>query len=70
MTQIIRLDREVEIATHKPPATGDSSVARGAEIVLFPGIRYERWTEPAEMADGMSDKNAAPRVVKRDWLEI
>lgn len=70
MTQIIRLDREVELATQKLCANAGDSAARSAEIVLFPGVRYERWKEPTEMEGGMPVRGAGPRVVARDWLEI
>ncbi len=37
---------------------------RSAEIVIFPGVRYERWIEaPAKKA------NSAPVPVKRDRLQ-
>ena len=36
---------------------------RSAEIVIFPGIRYERWTETAQ-----ADQPAAP--VGRDTRQI
>ena len=38
---------------------------RSAEIVIFPGVRYERWDEPQAQT-----ATSAPAPVKRDRLQI
>ncbi len=38
---------------------------RSAEIVIFPGVRYERWPEPASQKI-----DAAPKVSTRDTLKL
>lgn len=43
-------------------------LAASAEIVLFPGVRYERWTEPKH-AEAKSKKKRRSRV-KRDRMTI
>ncbi|MGE3914969.1 MAG: hypothetical protein AB7F78_04655 [Hyphomicrobiaceae bacterium] len=30
--------------------------SRSAEIVIFPGVRYERWAEPEKKPDGKKPK--------------
>ena len=46
----------------KKPAGGRRK-PRSAEIVIFPGVRYERWTD--ENASGSSSKS-----VQRDMLAL
>lgn len=48
----------------------DMRPAQAAEVILFPGVRYERWKDkPAEPVGSL---NAGRRrsCVERDWLDI
>ncbi|HRY06011.1 MAG TPA: hypothetical protein P5114_02730 [Hyphomicrobiaceae bacterium] len=50
---------------HAPKTFGKAarvSVAGSAEIVIFPGVRYERWDEDAQYEQH--------RVTKRDRIEL
>jgi hypothetical protein len=40
----------------------------GAEIIFFPGVRYERWAEKAAIAD--KNKRKRRNRVKRDKISI
>ena len=68
MTQIIRLNREVsQTETCEPIADTESG-----EVILFPGVRYERWSEREQATEETSAAGAA-RVqadTTRDWLEV
>ncbi len=44
---------------------GRSAAGTSAEIIIFPGVRYERWIEGAEPASGHRRERT-----KRDRLEI
>lgn len=43
-----------------------TSEVRSADIVLFPGVRYERWTE----ADAESAEKPRRRARRRDQLDL
>ena len=45
----------------RPRRISDRS-ARGGEIVIFPGVRYERWHDGAEAS--------APAPIVRDTLQL
>ena len=70
MALIIELNREVDIVqSFDRPAT--DPIEDPAEIILFPGIRYERWSE-AECSVDETDQEteASTQRIYRDWLEI
>jgi hypothetical protein len=46
--------------------TGRSNLEGGAEIIIFPGVRYERWTEPP----AEKPKRRRKARTKRDHLRI
>ena len=48
----------------KVPAKGTRRRRRSAEIVIFPGVRYERHD------DSSAAKNGSGRTVERDTLEL
>ncbi len=50
-------------ATAKQNASGNTATRGGAEVIIFPGVRYERWEEPAPQ----KRTRAKP---KRDRMEI
>jgi hypothetical protein len=55
----------LEFKEHTPKSCGKASrvsLAGSAEIVIFPGVRYERWGEEAK-----SDQRVA---TKRDRIEL
>ena len=72
MAMIIDLRRELspsEIPCHEEIDAGGSA----AEIILFPGVRYERWSD--ERGDGLSRTVKEPNAMAgaqtpRDWLDI
>ena len=51
----------------RPPNQNTTTTGRGmAEIVIFPGIRYEYWDEPAASPAAVATKQAsAPDKPKR-----
>jgi hypothetical protein len=69
MARIISLKRDVA------PPGDDATDLKGcagepAQIILFPGVRYERWHE--EQGATLSPRRASPgdEATTRDWLEI
>ncbi len=55
----------VKFNEHTPRSCGKASrvsLAGSAEIVIFPGVRYERWEESA--------KSEQRRAAKRDRIEL
>ena len=69
MAMIIELNRVVD-TTQEEAVLDDARQPRDAEVILFPGVRYERWSEqPAEeSAAGDSEREYAEAT--RDWLEV
>ena len=53
---------EFRASSEQAPKPRTRRRRRTAEIVIFPGVRYERWT------DGPQDSGGKP--VKRDVLEL
>ena len=71
MALIITLNRELEPATDAP-VEDHASRRRSGEIVLFPGVRYERWDNDAQ-PDGTrqsAQRDRSNGSPVRDWLEI
>ena len=69
MTMIIPLNRDVA-------ASGDDATeiegggGEPAQIILFPGVRYERWADEAQ-CDGTGHQGQQDvDSVDRDWLDI
>jgi hypothetical protein len=57
------------IPTERPQRA--PAAARSAEIILFPGVRYERWSETAQPSAAPAKAKRKRRTrVKRDRLTI
>lgn len=74
MATIIPLNREPEKTQDSVPYVDVVTERSAAEIVLFPGVRYEHWSG-AEAEPGNGQLTNAPATVRssataRDWLEI
>lgn len=67
MARIIPLKRDLE-PTGDDAASPQGCVGEPAQIILFPGVRYERWhdEQQAKPAGGCHEK--APKA--RDWLDV
>ncbi len=69
MARIIPLNRDVE-----PPgddATGLQGCAgEPAQIIFFPGVRYERWAEENEHTPSIHHGDGDEEPLARDWLEV
>ena len=64
MAKVIKFNRADERTGPAPAADTPRRERRAsAEIIIFPGVRYERWEEPAEARAGR-------RAKKRDRLEL
>ena len=71
MAMIIELSRVAE-AVQDDSDTEEVRRPARAEVILFPGIRYERWSENAsETVPQSASFGARMRShVQRDWLDI
>ena len=71
MAMIIRLDR-IGDSSQDVAVTEGGSRQRDAEVILFPGVRYERWSNETAASAGASetDGQRTPVRSRRDWLEI
>ena len=71
MALIIRLNSEVLSA---PDESGgdDTNQRQSAEVILFPGVRYERWADAqsTQTHPQPSHDNGAKQKPDRDWLDI
>ena len=72
MAMIIRLNRVTE-ASQDEAVLDEMRRQDAAEVVLFPGVRYERWTD--EQNRSVSDRvntEGQPTKIRRqrDWLDI
>jgi hypothetical protein len=63
MDNIVRLSRPQNERRDRPE--GETS-AQSAEIVIFPGVRYERWDDDAGDVSIVSPS----RGVERDFIEL
>ena len=85
MALIIELNRDVDTSSDAHvELTGNSG--RGAEVIIFPGVRYERWGQQPPVATGGAAGTNAPvdgatrrgrngtaagaKRAPRDWLEL
>ena len=41
-----------------------------AQIILFPGVRYERWTDDSRNAMSERSSESEAEQGERDWLEV
>lgn len=41
-----------------------------AEVIIFPGVRYERWVDAEEDDDRSKGNTQCSNSMPRDWLEI
>ena len=59
--------RNLELRRHE----SDTAGAVSCEVILFPGIRYERWNEVRdEVAQSAPASQASPVRQRRDVLEL
>jgi hypothetical protein len=70
MAVIIPLKREADLPLETMTATTAPNMSP-ADVILFPGVRYERWsgdqfTPPAQSESAGSTSSS----FRRDWLEI
>jgi hypothetical protein len=69
MTMIISLNRDV--APPGDDATGmEAGVGEPAQIILFPGVRYERWADDSRNAMSERSSESEAEQSERDWLEV
>ncbi len=68
MAMIIPLTREADTASDVSIAEEERGQT-AAEIILFPGVRYERWADADDLMSGDGEEQSAT-VSARDWLEI
>jgi hypothetical protein len=58
--------RKVELRRH----SGDTAGAVSCEVIIFPGVRYERWSEGNDDEQATSAAKAPPVRQRRDVLEL
>ena len=59
--------RKVELRRH----SGDPAGAVSCEVIIFPGIRYERWSEVRDAEEQAATVAKAPSLrQRRDVLEF
>lgn len=69
MAMIIELSRVAE--TVQDDTENDDVLRPPAEVILFPGVRYERWNDkPAEAKSNTVFGARLRSGVQRDWLDI
>jgi hypothetical protein len=60
--------RKLELRRHE---SGDTAGAVSCEVIIFPGIRYERWNEMRDEAAQAAPASQASAVrLRRDVLEL
>jgi len=67
MARIIRLNRDVAPVEACEPKINEKL----GEVILFPGVRYDRWDRQAEPDNADSStcqENDKP--ISRDWLDV
>jgi hypothetical protein len=68
---IIKLNNEIPASQEEPDA-GEVRNQHSAEVIIFPGVRYERWgdmqSEPNDQ-DRSQDSNLQ-QGDERDWLKV
>lgn len=71
MAMIITLDRIAD-ATVDEAIVDSSCRAQVAEVILFPGVRYERWSDEAATSGAPSELQRKRELAqsRRDWLDI
>lgn len=69
MVMIIPLNRDV--APPGDDATGiEGGAGEPAQIILFPGVRYERWSDDRHNAASEGGGEPDSERADRDWLDI
>ena len=69
MAMIIELNRVTD-TTQDDTLLDDVGHPREAEVILFPGVRYERWSEQATEETSVANGNENQPEANRDWLEV
>ena len=69
MARIIPLKRDVEPSGDDAPGPQGCG-GESAQIILFPGVRYERWHEEREIAPASPNRDRSGQPTYRDWLDI
>lgn len=69
MARIIPLKRDVEPSNDDAPEL-QGCVGEPAQIILFPGVRYERWHQERDIAPASHDYDRVSEASYRDWLDI
>jgi len=71
MALIIELNRDVEYEPELKDAAS-SRQQQSAEVILFPGVRYEHWRD--EQVNGEAIEQQSPTTAateaERDWLKV
>jgi len=69
MALIITLNRDSEALSEPDEAAGTSHVT--GQIILFPGVRYERWADARSGSEPHGVVHLpSQKTVARDWLEV
>lgn len=76
MAMIITLNRDCEAVQdtqsqgmNEERLQSDAAAPRGAEVIIFPGVRYERWDEQ-QSGQAARKRPSTRRGTERDWLHI
>lgn len=69
MAMIIELNRVID-TTQEEALLDDVRQAGEAEVILFPGVRYERWSEQATEDTSGANGSENQTEATRDWLEV
>lgn len=65
MALIIRLNNEVQTSQEEPDVD-EVRNQRSAEVIIFPGVRYEHWGD----AQSEPDDQQRSQDGNRDWLKV
>ena len=61
---------EFRASSEKPPRKIRRRPRRSAEIVIFPGVRYERWPAPQAIAEPQAQPAPAATPAARDKRQL
>ena len=69
MAMIIKLKKVTETA-QDDAVFDDMRRPQAAEVILFPGVRYERWSDKPAKPGNSLNSGRSRTGVQRDWLDI